>query len=255
MDELINDNANISERLEGKLGTGAGGVAWPALLAQAQANRDQAHANRDTARAMLLAMQAHCASCAQAPHSDELDCWYSDALDAASVGQRSADVAEPGRFCLPTPIVTDIGTPPATPRCRRDAVPAAGGEARGTPPKAMGVRPTTALSKDEPSPGADAPFGTAYGHDNPSKGIVSKKIVGTGVDASGGMLARPPECDAPFTLEAVGDCCSSPPAGSLVATQLPGGGVRPLIVLSAQRLKSQLGQSMTTTTQEMGLSS
>ena len=28
--------------------------------------------------------------------------------------------------------------------------------------------------------------------------------VGVGAEASGGMLARPPECDAPFTFEAVG---------------------------------------------------
>ena len=69
-----------------------------------------------------------------------------------------------------------------------------------------GVRQTTALSRDEPSPEADAPIGTANGRDNPSRGIVSKKIVedlvanaalfasggGNTVVAKGEALPRPP---------------------------------------------------------------
>ena len=89
--------------MEGRLGTSAVGVSWPALRAQAQANRA-------IAEAMLLAMQAQCAACANAPQSDELHCWYSDALDVAA--QRSADVAEPDRFCMPSAIAADIGTSP-----------------------------------------------------------------------------------------------------------------------------------------------
>ena len=40
-----------------------------------------------------------------------------------------------------------------------------------------GARPTTALSKDESSPEAEAPIGTANGHGIPSIGIISHTIV------------------------------------------------------------------------------
>ena len=117
-------------------GNSAVGGAWPALLAQAQANRALAEACRDTATAMLHAMQAQCAACAHAPQADELECWHSDALDVASVAERLADVPKPDRFCAHTTIAAGIGTPPATPRCCRRAVLAAGDGALDTPPKA-----------------------------------------------------------------------------------------------------------------------
>ena len=67
--------------LEGRQELSALWLAWRALLAQDQTNRNLAEACRDTARAMLHAMQAHCVHGARALQSDELHCWYNDALD------------------------------------------------------------------------------------------------------------------------------------------------------------------------------
>ncbi len=134
-DPVVTTTATDVEQ-KGWHGNNAAGGAWPALLAQAQANRALAEACRDTATAMLHAMQAQCATCAHAPQSDELECWHSAALDVASVAERLADVAEPDRFCVHTTIATGIGTPPATPRCCRRAVLAARDVALDTPPKA-----------------------------------------------------------------------------------------------------------------------
>ena len=53
---------------------GMGKVAWEALLAQAQANRDQAQANGHLAQAMLLAMPLE-HDCSEPPGSEELQAW------------------------------------------------------------------------------------------------------------------------------------------------------------------------------------
>ena len=102
------------------------GQSWPALLAQAQANRDPAQASRDLAQAhreiaaafreqalanheaasaLLLAMRSQCDPSACALRADELHCWYDDAKEVVNVAQRSVDVAEPGasRHHLPLP--------------------------------------------------------------------------------------------------------------------------------------------------------
>ena len=169
----MEDNANIGKKMEGRHDASAFGVAWPALLAQAQANRALAEACRDTATAMLHAMQTQCATCAHAPQSDEPHCWYNDALDVANVAQRSADVVEPDGFCMPSAVAAGIGTPLTSPRCRRCAVPAAGGEALDTPPKAK--REEASAAKDE---GVHTiVVAAANGHGDPGKGIISRRIV------------------------------------------------------------------------------
>ena len=83
--------ADDATALEGKQESSALGLAWPALLAQAQANRELAEACRDTARAVLHAMQTQCAPCALALQSTELHCWYIDAKDyiVVNVAQQS----------------------------------------------------------------------------------------------------------------------------------------------------------------------
>ena len=63
-------------------------VAWEALLAQAQANRDQAHANRVTADALLLAMSKE-HGCGEPPFGDELQAWFHDAREVVAVGTAS----------------------------------------------------------------------------------------------------------------------------------------------------------------------
>ena len=54
-------------------------MAWAALRAQAQANRDQALANYDTARALMMATRAQCDPYACALLADGLHCWHNDA--------------------------------------------------------------------------------------------------------------------------------------------------------------------------------
>ena len=132
------------------------GQAWPALLAQVQANRDQAQANRDipaqaqangdhalanreqaqanhvTPRALLQAMQAQHDPCACELHSAELQCWKSGAQGAVDVARRATNAAEPDGYCWPSALTSDIGTPPATPSSRRVAA-AAGREALDKP--------------------------------------------------------------------------------------------------------------------------
>ena len=53
MDEIMEDNANMGKKMEGRHDTSALGVAWPALLSQAQATRVLAEACRDMARNAL----------------------------------------------------------------------------------------------------------------------------------------------------------------------------------------------------------
>ena len=84
------------------LATASNGQAWLALLAQAEANRDQARvnsqqalANHVTARALMLAMQTQCDPSACALQCDELHCWYNDAEDVAEVARRVASGTAP----------------------------------------------------------------------------------------------------------------------------------------------------------------
>ena len=132
-------------------------LAWPALLAQAQANRD-------TARAMMQAMQRPCGHFACALHSDvlpcghvdaqesdELHCWYNDALEVADVALQATKVVELDAainawqkvdevaVAAPFDVLVNVGiavgvgdvagTPPTTPRSRRSVD--AGAEGNG----------------------------------------------------------------------------------------------------------------------------
>ena len=92
---------------------GENGLAWPALLAQTQANRElslaifeltqtqanrdlalaiceQAQANRAAAAALLHAMQTHGDPSGHAMQTDELHCWYIDAQVDEEVASQTA---------------------------------------------------------------------------------------------------------------------------------------------------------------------
>ena len=92
---------------------GEHGHAWPALLAQTQANREvalaipelaqtqanrdlalaiceQAQANRAAAAALLHAMHTHGDPCGHAMQADELHCWHIDAQVAVVVASQTA---------------------------------------------------------------------------------------------------------------------------------------------------------------------
>ena len=120
--------ADSATAMEGRQESSTLGLAWPALLARAQANRD-------TASALLQAMRAQCDPCAYTLHSDERHCWYNDAQDVVNIAHRASNVAEPNGNCRPSAMVSDIDTPPATPRNRRSVAAAAGDEALDTLPK------------------------------------------------------------------------------------------------------------------------
>ena len=118
-------------------------VAWEALLAQAQANRDQAHANRVTADALLLAMSKE-HDCGEPPYGDELQAWFHDAREVVAVGTASVliggDVGEAvggNSSCgveavvgMPWPHGMDAAVGPHTPPPRRCGI-----ECGSTPPK------------------------------------------------------------------------------------------------------------------------
>lgn len=118
-------------------------VAWEALLAQAQANRDQAHANRVLADALLLAMSKE-HDCGEPPYGDELQAWFHDAREVVAVGTASVliggDVGEASggnSSCgmeavvgMPRPHVMDATVGPHTSQPRRRGI-----VCESTPPK------------------------------------------------------------------------------------------------------------------------
>ena len=98
---LTTDNATVKKALPACAGASmtAPGHAWPALLAQTQANREmalairghtqasallqtQALANCDAAAALPHAMRTHGDPSDHAPLSDELQCWRNHAQDS-----------------------------------------------------------------------------------------------------------------------------------------------------------------------------